>query len=125
MPDMDAEDHFRRLEFRDPGRAQALRRTLSKLCEEIGENVSIMHVCGSHEQSIARFGLRSLLPERLNVIMGPGCPVCVTDMPEVDEAVALARQGITLATFGDMYRVPGSVKSLAQIKAEGADVRVV
>ena len=119
------EADFRRLEFRDPARAQALRRTLEKLCHEIGEDVSIMHVCGSHEQSIARFGLRSLLPENLNVIMGPGCPVCVTDIPEVDEAVILARQGPILATFGDMFRVPGSVKSLAEVKAEGADVRVV
>jgi hydrogenase expression/formation protein HypD len=84
-----------------------------------------MHVCGSHEQSIARFGLRSLLPEKLNVIMGPGCPVCVTDMPEVDEAVVLAQQGVIVSTFGDMFRVPGSVKSLAEAKAGGADVRVV
>lgn len=119
------EAEFSRLEFRDPERAQALRQTLEKICREIGREVSIMHVCGSHEQSIARFGLRSLLPEKLNVIMGPGCPVCVTDVPEVDEAVVLARQGVILATFGDMFRVPGSVKSLAEAKAEGADVRVV
>jgi hydrogenase expression/formation protein HypD len=84
-----------------------------------------MHVCGTHEQSIARFGLRSLLPKALTILMGPGCPVCVTDMPEVDEAIALARQGIVVATFGDMFRVPGSVHSLAEAKAEGADVRVV
>jgi hydrogenase expression/formation protein HypD len=121
VPDGD----MKRLEFRDPERAQALRRTLTKLCQEIGKDVSIMHVCGSHEQSIARFGIRSLLPEKLNVIMGPGCPVCVTDMPEVDEAVVLAQQGVILATFGDMFRVPGTVKSLAEAKAEGADVRVV
>jgi hydrogenase expression/formation protein HypD len=119
------DEQLKRLEFRDPGRAQALRETLSRLCQEIGKNVSIMHVCGSHEQSIARFGLRSLLPESLNVIMGPGCPVCVTDMPEVDEAVVLAQQGVLLATFGDMFRVPGTVKSLAEAKAEGADVRIV
>ena len=84
-----------------------------------------MHVCGTHEQSIARFGLRSLLPKGLTVLMGPGCPVCVTDMPEVDEAVALARGGTIVATFGDMFRVPGSVRSLAEVKAEGADVRVI
>ena len=84
-----------------------------------------MHVCGTHEQSIARFGLRSLLPKGLTVLMGPGCPVCVTDMPEVDEAVALARQGMIVATFGDMFRIPGSVRSLAEAKAEGADVRVI
>lgn len=116
---------LKRLEFRDPERAQALRRTLLTLCEEVGKDVSIMHVCGSHEQSIARFGIRSLLPEPLNIIMGPGCPVCVTDMPEVDEAVALAKQGVVLATFGDMFRVPGTAKSLAEAKAEGGDVRIV
>jgi hydrogenase expression/formation protein HypD len=125
VPDGVLENGFKKLEFRDPGRVRALRRTLERLCEEIGEEVSIMHVCGSHEQSIARFGLRSLLPEKLRVIMGPGCPVCVTDTPEVDEAVALARQGVIMATFGDMFRVPGSVKSLAEAKAEGADVRVI
>ncbi len=119
------ETQFKRLEFRDPGRVQAIRSTLIRLCEEIGEKVAIMHVCGTHEQSIAKFGLRSLLPETLDIIMGPGCPVCVTDMPEVDEAVMLAQQGRIVLTFGDMFRVPGSAKSLAEIKAEGADVRVL
>ncbi|MBI2087320.1 MAG: hydrogenase formation protein HypD, partial [Deltaproteobacteria bacterium] len=114
-----------RLEFRDPKRAEALTKSLAALCDGIGRPVSIMHVCGTHEQAIARFGLRSLLPQELTVLMGPGCPVCVTDMPEVDEAVVLARQGVILATFGDMFRVPGSVRSLAEVKAEGADVRVV
>ena len=68
-----------------------------------------MHVCGSHEQAIARFGLRTGFPRDLHVIMGPGCPVCITDQPEVDEAVALARQGVRIATYGDMVRVPGIV----------------
>lgn len=125
MTEKAPEADFKRLEFRDPERARGLRKALSRLCDEIEKGVSIMHVCGSHEQSIARFGLRSLLPQNLNVIMGPGCPVCVTDMPEVDEAVALARQGVIVATFGDMFRVPGSVKSLAEVKAEGTNVRVV
>ena len=84
-----------------------------------------MHVCGSHEQSIAKFGLRATIPERLDVIMGPGCPVCVTDLPEVDEAVALAAQGVRVATYGDMLRVPGTVKSLADAQSEGARVDVV
>jgi hydrogenase expression/formation protein HypD len=114
-----------RLEFRDPERARALTRRLSFLCEEIARPVSIMHVCGSHEQSIARFGLRSLLPKGLTVLMGPGCPVCVTDMPEIDEAIALARQGVVVATFGDMFRVPGSLHSLAEVTAARADLRVI
>ena len=122
---MSAEVAVERLEFRDPKRARALTKLLGALCQEIARPVSIMHVCGTHEQSIARFGLRSLLPKELTVLMGPGCPVCVTDIPEVDEAIALARQGITVATFGDMFRVPGSVRSLADAKAEGAEVRVI
>jgi hydrogenase expression/formation protein HypD len=115
----------RELQFRDPEKAAALTRTLQRLVADIGRPVTVMHVCGTHEQAIARFGLRSILPPALRVIMGPGCPVCVTDEPEVDEAVSLARQGVVVATYGDMLRVPGSVKSLADAQAEGADVRVV
>jgi hydrogenase expression/formation protein HypD len=84
-----------------------------------------MHVCGSHEQAIARFGLRTSFPEDLDVIMGPGCPVCVTDVPEVDEAVLLARHGIHIATYGDMLKVPGTVQSLADAQAQGGKVHVV
>jgi hydrogenase expression/formation protein HypD len=84
-----------------------------------------MHVCGSHEQAIARFGLRAVFPPELDVVMGPGCPVCVTDVPEVDEAVALAQQGIRIATYGDMLRVPGTPRSLADARAAGAKVDVV
>ena len=84
-----------------------------------------MHVCGSHEQAIAKFGLRATFPRDLNVIMGPGCPVCITDTPEVDEGVVLARQGVHIATYGDMVRVPGTVMSLADAQAEGAKVHVI
>jgi hydrogenase expression/formation protein HypD len=84
-----------------------------------------MHVCGSHEQAIARFGLRASFPRDLHVIMGPGCPVCITDQPEVDEAVALARQGVRVATYGDMLRVPGTKRSLADAQAEGGRIEVV
>lgn len=125
MKNADIPSEFKRVEFRDPVRGKLLCKNLFELVEEIGSDVSIMHVCGSHEQSIFRFGLRSLLPKQLNVIMGPGCPVCVTDVPEVDEAVYLARKGVTITTFGDMLRVPGSAISLADARAEGADVRVV
>src|SRR5262245_10873 len=104
----------RALEFRDPARGRALARTLARLTQEIGRNpVSVMHVCGSHEQAIARFGLRAAFPPALDVIMGPGCPVCITDVPEVDEGVALARQRVRLATYGDMRRCPGSAESQA------------
>ncbi|HLJ74747.1 MAG TPA: hydrogenase formation protein HypD, partial [Thermoanaerobaculia bacterium] len=89
------------LEFRDPALAKSIAASITKNVEEIGRTVAVMHVCGSHEQAIAKFGLRSLFPKKLDVIMGPGCPVCVTDVPEVDEGVVLAGQGVKIATFAD------------------------
>ena len=78
------------LKFRDPERGKALAHALDKRdARDRARARSVMHVCGSHEQAIAKFGLRAVLPRTLNVIMGPGCPVCVTDLPEVDEAVVL------------------------------------
>ncbi len=126
MPELVKDRGASELRFRDPGRARALAGALELLCTQIGRNsVSVMHVCGSHEQSIAKFGLRTLLPKALNVIMGPGCPVCVTDTPEVDEAVALAMDGKIIATYGDMVRVPGTSRSLADAQAEGARIEVL
>lgn len=114
------------LRFRDPAKARALAQTLERTVREVGrEPVSVMHVCGSHEQAIAKFGLRSVLPKPLNVIMGPGCPVCVTDLPEVDEAVVLAQDGKIIATYGDMVKVPGTSKSLGDAQTEGARIEVV
>ena len=114
------------LKFRDPVKARGLAHALDRLCTEIGRTpVSVMHVCGSHEQAIAKFGLRTLLPRGLHVIMGPGCPVCVTDMPEVDEAVILAQDGRRIATYGDMLKVPGTSMSLADAQAQGARIDVV
>ena len=116
----------RELKFRDPAKAAALTRELARVVSEVGRApVSVMHVCGSHEQAIARFGLRARFPRDLHVIMGPGCPVCITDQPEVDEAVALAREGVRVVTYGDMVRVPGTAASLADAQAEGAKVDVV
>ena len=117
---------IRELKFRDRRDAKGLSAALARTVAEIGRApVSVMHVCGSHEQAIARFGLRSGFPRDLHVIMGPGCPVCITDQPEVDEAVALARQGVRIATYGDMVRVPGTSVSLADAQSEGAQVDVV
>jgi hydrogenase expression/formation protein HypD len=126
MPEVLATEGATELRFRDPVHAKALSAALGRVVGEIGRSpVSVMHVCGSHEQSIAKFGLRAILPRDLNVIMGPGCPVCVTDVPEVDEAVVLAQDGVRIATYGDMLKVPGSVKSLADAQTEGAKVDVV
>jgi hydrogenase expression/formation protein HypD len=112
--------------LRDPRRARQLGEALARVTKKIGRDpVSVMHVCGSHEQAIARYGLRATFPESLDVIMGPGCPVCITDMPEVDEAVALAQQGVRVATYGDMLRVPGTAMSLGDAQSQGARVDVV
>jgi hydrogenase expression/formation protein HypD len=113
------------LKFRDPARARALAHTLERLVSDIGRApVSVMHVCGSHEQAIAKYGLRAVFPRGLNVIMGPGCPVCVTDTPEVDEGVVLAQQRVRITTYGDMLRVPGTVCSLADAQSRGARIDV-
>jgi hydrogenase expression/formation protein HypD len=121
-----ADSSLDRLQFRDPVRAAGLVEALRRATLEIGRTpVAVMHVCGSHEQAIARFGLRAVFPKGLDVIMGPGCPVCITDLPEVDEAVALARQGVRVATYGDMLKVRGSVLSLADAQAEGGHIEVV
>ena len=122
---MPGADPSRELKFRDPAKARALAEAMQRNLDAIGREVSVMHVCGSHEQAIARFGLRAVLPAGLRLIMGPGCPVCVTDGPEVDEAVALARQGVRVCTYGDMLRLPGTGQSLADAHAEGAPVEVV
>lgn len=118
-------DLFQELKFRDPARARALAEALQRNVDAIGREVNVMHVCGSHEQAIARFGLRAVLPPALNLIMGPGCPVCVTDGPEVDEAVALSLAGARVCTYGDMLRLPGTAKSLADAQADGGRVEVV
>ncbi len=124
---MEARDAaFDELKFRDPARATELVTALGRLREQIGRApVSVMHVCGSHEQAIAKYGLRTRFPRELNVIMGPGCPVCITDTPEVDEGVVLARQGVHIATYGDMVRVPGTVMSLADTQADGAHIHII
>ena len=85
-----------------------------------------MEVCGTHTVAAFRSGLRSVLPETLRLVSGPGCPVCVTPVNYVDRAVAMASIAeVTVATFGDMVRVPGSTTSLERARAGGADVRVV
>ncbi|MBN1345825.1 MAG: hydrogenase formation protein HypD [Phycisphaerae bacterium] len=104
----------------------ALTGELSRLCAELGRQTSIMEVCGTHTVSLYRSGVRSLLPEGLRLISGPGCPVCVTSQGYIDAAIALAgRDSVTIATYGDMVRVPGNGGSLESARAEGADVRVV
>lgn len=114
-----------KLEFRDVARGRALQGRLERAMVRAGRPVTVMHVCGSHEQAIARYGLRARFPQGLRVQMGPGCPVCVTDAPEIDACVALARRGVRILTYGDMLRVPGRAMSLDDARSEGARVDVI
>jgi hydrogenase expression/formation protein HypD len=101
-------------------------RLLSRLQAYSGPPVVVMEVCGTHTVAVARMGLRSLLPSGVQLISGPGCPVCVTPSGTLDEAVYLAAErNVILATYGDAIRVPGSRASLGEVKTRGADVRVV
>jgi len=95
---------------------------LAETVEKIGRPVTFMHICGTHEAAIARTGLRSLLPKNLKIVMGPGCPVCITPQGEIDAAMDLAARGCIITTYGDLLRVPGSKGSL---EGSGGDVRIV
>lgn len=112
------------LRFRDAALAKRVVEKIRRLASK-QETVKICHVCGTHEWTITHFGLRSLLPSNVEVIAGPGCPVCIVPASEFDEAIQLALKGMVVACFGDVLRVPGSRMSLLDAKAEGADVRVV
>jgi hydrogenase expression/formation protein HypD len=112
------------LRYRNPQLAQTIASKIKQVAPKKGQ-VKICHVCGTHEWTITHFGLRSLLPENVEVIAGPGCPVCIVPAAEIDEAVQLAQKGIVVTCFGDLLRVPGSEMSLLQAKAAGADVRIV
>ena len=117
-------------EFRDPAKAQTLINGIRALVAQIdicrSRPLQIMEVCGGHTHTIFRYGIQTMLPEQIELIHGPGCPVCVLPMGRVDDCVAIAEApGVIFTTFGDAMRVPGSRKSLMQAKAEGADVRMV
>jgi hydrogenase expression/formation protein HypD len=96
------------------------------LVARLARRVTIMEVCGTHTVAICRSGLRDLLPKDIRLISGPGCPVCVSTQSYIDACIELAgRPGVTLATYGDMLRVPGTHKSLAEVRSEGARIVVV
>ncbi len=100
--------------------------SIKKVCAELNRPIHIMHVCGTHEHTISKYGIRSLLPPELEIISGPGCPVCVCPAADIDKAIQLGKRDDTIiATFGDMIRVPATTLSLAELKANGADVRIV
>jgi len=116
--------------FRSEPAARALVGRINTLTERAGGThetpIALMEVCGTHTVAISRFGLRAMLPPGLRLLSGPGCPVCVTPLIEIDRSIAAARiPDVIIATFGDMMRVPGSSGSLEGARANGADVRIV
>jgi len=117
-------------EFRDGQKARLLIKEIEALVATmtipVERPIYIMEVCGGHTHSIFRYGLEGMLPKEIELIHGPGCPVCVLPMGRVDDCLAIATDpNVIFTTFGDAMRVPGSQKSLLQAKAEGADIRMV
>lgn len=111
-------------EFRDKRLAENLLRQIERL--SAGRRFKFMEICGGHTHTIYRYALHDLLPPNIDLIHGPGCPVCVMPMGRLDDAIALALQdGVIFTTFGDMMRVPGSHGSLTEAQANGADIRMV
>ena len=109
-------------EFRDPELAKNL---LTKIDEACKGSWTLMEVCGGQTHAIVRYGLDQLLPDKITLLHGPGCPVCVTPADAIDAAIDLSQQGIVITSFGDMLRVPGNGGDLLAAKAAGGDVRVV
>jgi len=110
-------------EFRDPEVAEQLAK---RIAARVTRRWTVMEICGGQTHAIMRFGIDRMLPEGLELVHGPGCPVCVTPIEVIDRAIALAaRPDVVLCTFGDMARVPGSESDLLAARAAGADVRVV
>lgn len=109
-------------EYRDPKLARAL---VGEIASTVTRPWVLMEICGGQTHTLMRYGIDELLPPQLEVVHGPGCPVCVTPLEIIDQAVAIAAMpGVTLVSYGDMLRVPGSTSDLFRVKAEGGDVRV-
>ena len=114
-------------EYRSPELVQGLLQKIKKSAVNLTKPITIMEVCGSHTTAIGRFGIRRLLPDNIRLVSGPGCPVCVTSIEDIDQALWLAAQpDLIFASYGDLLRVPGSRgNSLEKIRAAGAQVKTV
>jgi hydrogenase expression/formation protein HypD len=115
-------------EYRDPAAARVAVPRITELAEggRDGRPYAFIEVCGGHTHTIYRHGIEQLLPDTVELVHGPGCPVCVIPMGRVDDAIALAEQpGVVFTSFGDMLRVPGSTSRLLEAKARGAEVQMV
>jgi hydrogenase expression/formation protein HypD len=112
-------------EYRDAGKARALSAKITSLCEP-GRQYKFMEVCGGHTHTIYKHGLEDYLPENIELVHGPGCPVCVIPMGRIDDAIHIARQpDVLMTSFGDMMRVPGSGGNFFDSNAEGTHIRMV
>jgi hydrogenase expression/formation protein HypD len=110
----------------EDGLAPLLLKEIAGLAKCADRPLRLMEVCGTHTVAIFRSGIKTLLPSAIELLSGPGCPVCVTPVAEIDQAIALAREkAVILATFGDLMRVPGSSSSLQQERANGSAIRVI
>jgi hydrogenase expression/formation protein HypD len=110
-------------EFQNP---ELARRLLAEIAATVTRPWALMEVCGGQTHSIIRHGIDQLLPDEVELIHGPGCPVCVTPLEVIDKALEIAsRPGVVFCSFGDMLRVPGTGRDLFQVRGEGGDVRVV
>src|SRR5438105_12907273 len=111
-------------EYRDPDLAKRISAEIAKLSDS--QSLKLMEVCGGHTHTIYKHGIEDVLPPNIDLVHGPGCPVCVLPMGRIDDALAIARMdGVIFTTFGDMMRVPGSKGSLLAATAAGADVSFV
>ena len=112
-------------EYRDPALARRLLDRIAGLVDA-DRHYKFMEICGGHTHAIYRHGIEHVLPANVELVHGPGCPVCVIPMGRIDDAIALARMpGVIFTSFGDLMRVPGGRATLLEAKARGADVRVV
>lgn len=110
--------------FRHPQTIRALSRKIHQEALKLSQPLKVMEVCGGHTHTIMKYGLKQLLPDTIEFIHGPGCPVCIMPKERIDQAIALARMSDTiLLTLGDMIRVPGSASSLVQERSTGRDIR--
>ncbi|MGD1054210.1 MAG: hydrogenase formation protein HypD, partial [Candidatus Dormibacteria bacterium] len=112
-------------EYRDREKAQALAASIATLVET-GRRYGLMEICGGHTHTIYKHGIEDYLPEEVQLVHGPGCPVCVIPMGRVDDAIWIAEQpGVIMTSFGDLLRVPGARGSFLDAKARGADIQMV
>lgn len=110
--------------FRDPQTIASLAKDIAQVAHSLDQQINIMEVCGGHTHTIMKYGLLDLLPDNIEFIHGPGCPVCIMPKERIDQASVLAQQeNVILLTLGDMIRVPGSHGSLASFRAKGCDIR--